>query len=166
MNDQGIQALTIKDLIVTGRVQGVGFRPFIYRHALRHQLNGWVRNDSGTVIIHMEGREKNVRAFTASLVKSAPPLAIAEIQSLALGTIEHCTAFEILKSCASQKSQIHIPPDLFTCKDCLTEMGDKTERRFEYPFINCTQCGPRYTIIEAMPYDRPNTSLKDRKSVV
>lgn len=150
-----------KHLVVSGRVQGVGFRPFIYRLALTHGLVGWVKNDSGSVIIHIEGDAAEVQAFIEGLVVKAPPLAQSFLQTEKSATLEDCDGFKILSSSSSEKSRIHIPPDLFICDDCLDEMEDKAERRHNYPFINCTQCGPRYTIIEAMPYDRPNTSLKD-----
>jgi hydrogenase maturation protein HypF len=150
-----------KHLVVSGRVQGVGFRPFIYRLALTHGLVGWVKNDSGSVIIHIEGDAAEAQSFIEDLVVKGPPLAQPFLQTEKSATLEDCDGFKILSSSSSEKSQIHIPPDLFICDDCLDEMEDEQERRHNYPFINCTQCGPRYTIIEAMPYDRPNTSLKD-----
>ncbi len=146
-------------LTVTGRVQGVGFRPFVNRLALGLQLNGWVRNSSGQVEILVQGSPDAIRAFEHLLVVEAPPLARPERVSSQTVSPEPLGGFVILHSEARGEARNHIPPDYFLCDDCLAEMQDPAQRRYRYPFINCTQCGPRYTIIDRLPYDRPHTSM-------
>jgi len=148
-----------RDIIVTGRVQGVGYRPFVYVTAHELGLTGTVLNGSGKVFIHAEGEPTQLDRLERALVESAPPLARPHLASSAVAESTGAVAFEILASDAASEPEIHVPPDLFTCDDCLAELTDPQERRHGYPFINCTQCGPRYTIITAMPYDRPNTSM-------
>ena len=144
---------------VTGRVQGVGFRPFVSRLAHQHNLSGWVRNRAGQVDIWVQGESKQLDLFEQQLITKAPPLAKPDqLQSQPVIPADFDN-FTILASESGDVSQAHIPPDYFICDDCLAEMRDKTQRRYRYPFINCTQCGPRYTIIERLPYDRPNTSM-------
>jgi len=151
--------LHARKIILGGVVQGVGFRPYIYRHARAHSLLGWVRNCSGRVEVHVQGEASQLKSFEQSLLSQAPPLSRPVIQS----AIDHkhidTEAFEILPSLADANADIHLPPDLFTCDDCLRELNDPNDRRYRYPFINCTQCGPRYTLIESLPYDRINTSM-------
>ncbi len=154
------------EILVTGQVQGVGFRPFIYRIAKQHQLNGWVKNRSGEVIIQVQGLASQLKSFQQAILTQHPPLALPIIHSvhtLQKQQSQHkkLNDFIIEKSVVSQSAQRHIPPDFFTCEDCLDEIADPKERRYRYPFINCTQCGPRYTIIKDLPYDRPNISLSD-----
>jgi len=146
-------------LVLTGRVQGVGFRPFVYRTALDLGLTGWVRNDTGKVRVLAQGPEPQLDRFEDLLVRSAPPLARPVLSSSSAVPAEPLTDFSILASEAQGAPEIHVPPDLFTCDDCLAELMDPAERRHGYPFINCTQCGPRYTLITALPYDRTNTSM-------
>lgn len=150
-----------RDLIITGRVQGVGFRPFVYRLAHELGLAGTVLNGSGKVFVHAEGPRDHLEQLERRLVEDAPPLARPLLASSRDASPDGLTEFSILPSEASDRPEIHVPPDLFTCDDCVAELSDPNERRYDYPFINCTQCGPRYTIIEAMPYDRPNTSMRD-----
>jgi hydrogenase maturation protein HypF len=148
-----------KRVVLSGIVQGVGFRPFIYRHAHIHKLQGWVRNSSGRVEIQVQGDPRQLGLFVNTLISSAPPLSRPVFDSVAES---HCTdsdEFLILSSEAGSDADIHLPADLFTCDNCLRELNDPDNRRYRYPFINCTQCGPRYTLIEALPYDRPNTSM-------
>jgi len=148
-------------ITVTGQVQGVGFRPFIYRLAQQHQLTGSVSNQSGEVSITVQGNGDAITRFTKQIITAAPPLAkplIVEDSEIDSPVIEH---FSITASRTGEQADIHIPPDYFTCEDCLDELSDPQQRRFRYPFTNCTQCGPRYTLIESLPYDRPNTSMKD-----
>lgn len=146
-------------LVLEGRVQGVGFRPFVNRLAGGLGLAGWVRNRTGTVEIHVEGPRDALQAFMRRLFQDAPPLseprlaACTPAQPLALDT------FSIRASAAGDEARISIPPDLCTCDDCLAELNDPADRRYRYPFINCTQCGPRYTLIRGMPYDRPATTM-------
>lgn len=148
-----------KKIIISGIVQGVGFRPFIYRHAQAHRLHGWVRNSSGRVEIHVQGELKDLDEFVRTLIDSAPGLSRPVIEDLTETLWTDTGEFLILPSLADTDADIHLPADLFTCDDCLRELNDPLNRRYRYPFINCTQCGPRYTLIEALPYDRPNTSM-------
>ncbi|NNK32275.1 MAG: carbamoyltransferase HypF [Xanthomonadales bacterium] len=150
-----------REIVVTGRVQGVGYRPFVYVTAHELGLTGSVLNGSGKVFIHAEGTQENLDRLEDALVHSAPPLARPQLASSEPAEVQNAAAFEILASDSTAESEIHVPPDLYTCDDCVAELTGPTERRFGYPFINCTQCGPRYTIITAMPYDRPNTSMAD-----
>jgi len=148
-----------RKIILSGIVQGVGFRPFIYRHALAHKLQGWVRNSSGRVEIHVQGDLQNLDEFTNTLIESSPDLSRPVLESVGEASCSDTGEFLILPSLADADVDIHLPADLFTCNDCLQELNDPGNRRYRYPFINCTQCGPRYTLIEALPYDRPNTSM-------
>ncbi|MCX7184698.1 MAG: carbamoyltransferase HypF [Nitrosospira sp.] len=144
--------------LVTGRVQGVGFRPFVFRLAQRFGLPGRVQNLAGQVLIEAEGETAVLDAFGAALLSDAPPLAQAEMiraERIAYRRLEH---FEIMPS-ATAAAQIHMPPDYFMCADCRREMQTMHARRYRYPFINCTQCGPRYTLITQLPYDRANTTM-------
>jgi len=151
--------LRAKKIILSGVVQGVGFRPFIYRHARAHDLQGWVRNCSGRVEVHVQGETHHLDSFVGNLLDSAPPLSHSVIESVTDGSYIDTDVFEILASQADANADIHLPADLFTCDDCLRELNDPNDRRYRYPFINCTQCGPRYTLIESLPYDRVNTSM-------
>lgn len=153
-----LNPLTIK-MVITGQVQGVGFRPFIYRMATQYHLKGWVKNRSGEVIVLLQGKKHHFEAFKQAILKQHPPLAMPFIDSVSTVDHEYLSNFIIEKSAVSKHAQRHIPADFFTCNDCLDEMSNPQERRYRYPFINCTQCGPRYTIINDLPYDRPNTSM-------
>ncbi|MGR9116921.1 MAG: carbamoyltransferase HypF [Gammaproteobacteria bacterium] len=148
-----------KHLTVTGRVQGVGFRPFVSRLAQAMGLTGWVMNRAGQVELLVQGAEACLLAFERELVDAAPPLAIPAIAESRRVECIDLSEFKILDSEQGDVRQAHVPPDFFICDDCLAEMRDAGQRRYRYPFINCTQCGPRYTIIEGLPYDRPNTSM-------
>lgn len=154
-----------RQIVVTGRVQGVGFRPFVYVTAHDLGIQGTVLNGSGKVFIHAEGSPALLDRLEHALVNLAPPLARPELAHSEPAEFEGMKDFSILASDTSSnttsEAEIHVPPDLYTCDDCVGEMTTPHERRYAYPFINCTQCGPRYTIITAMPYDRPNTSMKD-----
>ena len=156
----GNETLT-RSIRLTGQVQGVGFRPFVYRLAVQHGVQGWVQNQLGEVEVLAEATAERLDAFQRGLIADAPPLAqptIGEIESVAA---TGCDTFQIRDSEAKREPEIHVPPDYFTCADCVRELNDPEDRRYRYPFINCTQCGPRYTLIRAMPYDRPNTSMVD-----
>lgn len=143
---------------IEGIVQGVGFRPFIFRLAATHGINGWVRNTSGGVIIEAEGESGNVTAFLMDITAEAPPLAV--ITDLKSGDIAPVgeKGFVILAS-AGGANKAQISPDCDVCVDCIREMFDPNDRRYLYPFINCTNCGPRYSIITGIPYDRPFTTM-------
>ncbi|MDD5632891.1 MAG: carbamoyltransferase HypF, partial [Methylococcales bacterium] len=148
-----------RQITITGRVQGVGFRPFVSRLAHHLNLSGWVRNQAGQVEIWAQGGIEELELFEQQLIANAPPLAKPDQPTSQPATPLDLDTFTILDSVSGNVSQVHIPPDYFICDDCLAEMRDKTQRRYRYPFINCTQCGPRYTLIERLPYDRPNTSM-------
>lgn len=147
-------------ITISGRVQGVGFRPFVYRLAHQHGITGWVRNVDGAVEIHAEGTATQLEVFSHALLSEAPPLSSPGPLTATTCNPEHAAAFAILDSAASTGADIHLPPDGFVCADCLAELHDPANRRHRYPFINCTQCGPRYTLITALPYDRPNTVMR------
>jgi hydrogenase maturation protein HypF len=144
---------------LTGRVQGVGFRPFVFRLAQAHGLAGWVRNLAGEVEIHAQGESPALTRFGAALIAEAPPLAQPVITCQEHATVQALAGFAILASSASARMQAHLPPDAFVCDDCLRELADPRDRRYRYPFINCTQCGPRYTLITRLPYDRVHTAM-------
>lgn len=148
------------DVRVTGVVQGVGFRPFIHRLAARHHLDGWVRNTAGSVEIEVEGPPGELDAFLHDLTHDAPPLARIE----AIETRPHPAAgragFAILASADRPGERQPVSPDVATCAACLRELDDPADRRYRYPFITCTNCGPRFTVIETMPYDRERTSMR------
>ena len=146
-------------LHVTGLVQGVGFRPFVYRLAATHALAGWVRNTTGSVEIVVEGPERRLAAFVSALRQEAPPLASVSAITVAPCSPSHFNAFEILPSLAQPDAFQPVSPDMAICPDCLRELFDPANQRYRYPFINCTHCGPRLTIITGVPYDRPNTTM-------
>jgi hydrogenase maturation protein HypF len=150
------QALEIK---IRGLVQGVGFRPFVYRLAKELKLSGWVNNSAQGVLIQVEGNSENLTQFLIKLQSKNPPR--SRIDSLKFKPIESIVYddFEIRESINGDKIT-PILPDLSTCSDCLKEIFDPHNRRYHYPFTNCTNCGPRYSIINSLPYDRPNTSMK------
>ena len=147
------------ELVVRGVVQGVGFRPFVYRLALVEGLAGSIGNDSGGVTIAIEGPAERVEAFRRRLEAEAPPL--SRIDSVAVRETPTTgeTGFRIIASEASGPVSTGIPADAATCADCLRELLDRNDRRYRYPFLNCTNCGPRYTITRRIPYDRPQTSM-------
>ncbi len=150
---------TARQIVIGGRVQGVGFRPFVYRMAARYGLSGRVQNGPGQVVIHVEGDAQAITDFERALVNAAPPLAEPHLKSATATAVEDAHGFHIDASEEGAAADVHLPPDMFCCADCLAEMRDPAERRFGYAFTNCTQCGPRYTIIKALPYDRPKTSM-------
>lgn len=146
---------------ITGIVQGVGFRPFVYRVALSHRLSGWVLNHEGGVEIHAEGSPESLAAFLDELERRPPPAArIAGIEAVAVPA-EGFDGFSILESQKTALPTVRISPDLPVCQACLRELFDPHDRRFHYPYINCTDCGPRYSIIQGLPYDRPRTTMRD-----
>ena len=147
-------------IAVTGIVQGVGFRPFIYQLAKRNELVGYVSNTSDGVIIEAEGEETKLKDFLNGIEREAPPLAlITDVTSEPVPLVAGAD-FAILKSSADAERKALISPDVCTCADCLHELFDPADRRHGYPFINCTNCGPRYTITTDVPYDRANTTMR------
>ncbi|MDH5612816.1 MAG: carbamoyltransferase HypF [Gammaproteobacteria bacterium] len=145
--------------MLSGQVQGVGFRPFIYRLAIEHDLVGWVRNCVGVVEVHVQGQPHKLEQFISDIFVKKPPLAKPVLVSDLPADVGGFEAFSILPSQQQAEAQISVPADLFLCDDCLAELNDPSDRRYRYPFINCTQCGPRYTLIRSLPYDRPNTTM-------
>ncbi|MFO7665502.1 MAG: carbamoyltransferase HypF [Desulfobacterales bacterium] len=154
---------TARRIEVEGIVQGVGFRPFIYQLANRHNLKGEVLNTSSGVSIHVEGVNDNIESFCLDLSEKGPPLARVTSISNHPDKLKNFADFSIIKSRQDASRSVLISPDVSICDDCLKELFDAKDRRFKYPFINCTNCGPRYTIIDDIPYDRPNTSMKHFK---
>lgn len=148
------------DLKITGIVQGVGFRPFVYREAAARRLTGWVLNSVAGVSVHVEGPADDLDAFVLALSEEAPAAAQVSEIDLAEARVEGFDSFEIRFSDdeATQRTTL-VSPDLATCDACASELFDPTDRRYRYPFINCTNCGPRFTIIKSLPYDRPATSM-------
>ena len=143
---------------VTGIVQGVGFRPFVYRLAHKLELSGWVRNSPAGVEIELQGVTRALESFEHSLSNNAPPLAvISSVSTEDIPASDEIT-FTILPSSGGEPD-IQIAPDSALCSDCLRELFDLTDRRYRYPFITCTNCGPRYSIITGIPYDRPTTTM-------
>lgn len=147
---------------IKGVVQGVGFRPFVYRLAKRYLISGWVMNAVDGVHIYAEGDEKLLDEFILELANSAPPAANVTEIDLKEAPLEQMDSFEIRFSDDDHADEpTEVSPDLATCEDCERELFDPDDRRYRYPFINCTNCGPRFTIIDELPYDRKNTSMKD-----
>lgn len=146
-------------LTVRGIVQGVGFRPFVYGLAARFGLTGHVGNNSGGVFIEVEGTGEALAAFRAALTAEAPPL--ARIESVAVEALppKQDSQFVIFASQSDAVISAHIPADVSICEECLRELFDPADRRYRYPFINCTHCGPRFTIIRGIPYDRASTTM-------
>jgi len=155
-----IKAGKLAKIGVRGVVQGVGFRPFVYRLAQEHNVKGWVRNTSGNVEIEIEGDEETLRNFLSDLEAKAPPMARIEEVEATFHTLKGYTGFEILESLSQEGQYQLVSPDIATCEDCRRELFCSTDRRFRYPFTNCTNCGPRFTIIEDIPYDRPKTTMR------
>ncbi|WP_374121042.1 acylphosphatase [Neobacillus sp. PS2-9] len=152
---------TAVKIAVRGRVQGVGFRPFVFQLAEKYQLSGTVQNNMDGVKIYLEGDAGHIKAFLFAFKNNAPRLSIIN-EILVEGTVaQNIADFTIIPSERSGTSMLVIPIDSAVCDDCLNEMNDPNDFRYQYPFINCTQCGPRYTIINELPYDRPYTSMKD-----
>ncbi|MGI8889977.1 MAG: carbamoyltransferase HypF [Chthoniobacterales bacterium] len=157
MKRTGIERARVQ---VRGAVQGVGFRPFVYRLAHELSLRGWVNNSSQGVFLEVEGEVSQLQDFLSRLTNEKPPRAIIQsCESVQLDPVGY-KIFEIRESEDRGSKTALILPDLATCEDCLREIFDPHDRRFRYPFTNCTNCGPRFSIIEALPYDRANTSMK------
>ena len=154
--DESIIAVRIT---INGIVQGVGFRPFVYQSAREYGLRGHVANTSSGVLIHAEGDSTDVDTFFQNLKTRKPPLAHITDITRKPDPVEGFAEFTIIPSKPGEETATLISPDMSVCEDCLRELFDPADRRYRYPFINCTNCGPRYTIIDDIPYDRPYTSM-------
>ncbi|NIA18709.1 MAG: carbamoyltransferase HypF, partial [Simkaniaceae bacterium] len=148
-------------ILINGIVQGVGFRPFIYNLAHSYHLCGFVINTATGVEIQAEGNHQTIKTFIDAIQQKAPPLAIILDQSHSEIPPTGENDFTIRSSEKSESVTTFISPDISTCEDCRVDFSDPTNRRYGYPFTNCTNCGPRYTIIEDIPYDRPKTSMRN-----
>jgi hydrogenase maturation protein HypF len=146
---------------VEGTVQGVGFRPFVHRLAAAHRLSGWVRNDERGVVLEVEGEPAAVALFVERLAGDAPPLARVERVATEELPARGDEGFSIVASESGGRPDALVSSDSATCADCLRELFDPADRRHRYPFINCTNCGPRFTIVRGVPYDRPLTTMAD-----
>src|SRR5262245_1740831 len=146
-------------VVIRGAVQGVGFRPFVYRLATELGLKGWVNNSPGGVQIEVEGERGQLDSFLLRLEREKPPRSF--IQSLESWLLDPkgYTDFEIRESDSCGEKRALVLPDIAVCSDCLSEILDTDNRRYRYPFTNCTNCGPRFSIIESLPYDRANTTM-------
>ena len=146
--------------MVRGAVQGIGFRPFVHRLASELELCGWVKNSPQGVFLEVEGSRDDLEKFLLRLEAEKPPLSF--IQSLEISWLDAVgyDDFEIRESESGGCRTALVLPDMATCPDCLREIFDLNNRRYRYPFTNCTHCGPRFSLIEALPYDRANTSMK------
>ncbi|HGY12465.1 MAG TPA: carbamoyltransferase HypF, partial [Desulfobacterales bacterium] len=158
-----ILPILAKRLEISGVVQGVGFRPFLFALAKKYYLKGEVSNTSGGVLVIVEGPPDNIERFINDIYHKNPLLSsVTKVESFDAG-LQNFSLFQIVKSRVSDSRTTLISPDVSICPDCLAEMKDPGDRRYGYPFINCTNCGPRYTIIEDIPYDRPKTAMKQFK---
>ncbi|MCJ7811089.1 MAG: Sua5/YciO/YrdC/YwlC family protein, partial [Dehalococcoidia bacterium] len=145
-------------VVVRGVVQGVGFRPFVYRLAQEHQLCGWVLNSTQGVVIEVEGPRQRIDGFIAALRVDPPPQAVIErVETNLLPPVGYSSF--IVEASREGDEFVLISPDICVCADCLAELRNPHDRRWAYPFINCTNCGPRFTIISDIPYDRPKTTM-------
>lgn len=153
---------TRTEITVLGTVQGVGFRPFVYRLARQCHLVGSILNSDQGVFIELEGNKASIQIFTDTLRITPPPLAqISSLKQTKSTKLKGFTEFTILQSTSTRKSRATIPPDIATCLDCTHDIADPENRRYQYPFTNCTNCGPRFSIVTSIPYDRPSTSMKE-----
>ena len=158
MTATGLRAA--RAIAVGGVVQGVGFRPFVHRLALRLGLAGWVRNTAGEVLIHVEGEPGALDMFEVALVAEAPPLARVDRVLPHEVPVEGLARFSVLASADADATRPAIPADVALCAACAAELRDPADRRFAYPFITCTDCGPRYSVVESLPYDRARTAMR------
>ena len=153
---------TRAQILVRGIVQGVGFRPFVYSNASRNALTGRVRNNASGVLIDVEGKASDIEQFVREIETNPPPLSLIESIECRdnLDPVDYAD-FLILESASEGEKRLPVSADVATCSDCLRELFDEHDRRHRYPFINCTNCGPRFTIIEDVPYDRQNTTMRN-----
>ncbi len=152
---------TCLQLKINGIVQGIGFRPYVFSLAQKFDLKGWVRNGSGGVLLEIEGEEEKISSFCRQLICNPPSLAKIDKVEQRTIPLRNFQSFEINSSQAQQERHALIPPDLAVCRKCLGEISDPNDRHYLYPFTNCTHCGPRFTIVEDIPYDRCKTSMRN-----
>jgi hydrogenase maturation protein HypF len=148
-------------ITLRGAVQGVGFRPFVYRLATEMSLTGWVLNSSAGLVVEVEGAPEELRHFEQRLEMERPKASVVTARESEWLPSQGFTRFEIHHSEADSAKSVNVLPDLATCADCRNELFDSANRRYQYPFTNCTNCGPRYTIVVDIPYDRPNTTMRE-----
>jgi hydrogenase maturation protein HypF len=148
-------------IILRGAVQGVGFRPFVYRLATEMNLTGWVLNSSAGLVVEVEGLSDQLAIFEQRLERERPKPAVVTVHESEWINAQGSSRFEIHTSDSDSGKSVNVLPDLATCAECREELSDPSNRRFHYPFTNCTNCGPRYTILLDIPYDRPNTSMRE-----
>jgi hydrogenase maturation protein HypF len=156
-------AVRARRIQVRGVVQGVGFRPSFYQLAVKHHLTGWISNTSGDVTIELEGEKSRLDRFILEMQQAAPPQSHIESITDSEIQVRGYGRFEIRESLIKENEYQLISPDLATCSACREEIFDPVNRRYNYPFTNCTNCGPRFTIIEDIPYDRPLTTMREFK---
>ncbi|CAN5261109.1 carbamoyltransferase HypF [soil metagenome] len=144
---------------VRGTVQGVGFRPFVYRTAVALELSGWVGNDGGGVLLEVEGAADRIDAFVLALRDEPPPLAVVEAVEVVVVPVSGGSGFAVATTGSGGGTDVHVSADVAPCSACLAELRTPTDRRSGYPFVNCTDCGPRYTIVRDVPYDRAATTM-------
>ncbi len=150
-----------REIKIEGVVQGVGFRPFVFRLATEYGIRGWVLNSSEGVTIWAEAPEETVLAFYRAVISKPPKLALIVDHRIAERQVQGFDHFFIQHSQAGDRRDVMISPDVAVCEDCYREIGDRQDRRYRYPFTNCTNCGPRFTIIMDIPYDRIKTTMRD-----
>jgi hydrogenase maturation protein HypF len=148
-------------ITLRGAVQGVGFRPFVYRLATEMSLNGWVLNSAAGLVVEVEGAPDELARFEQRIENERPKASVVTVRESEWLAPQGFTEFEIHHSENDSTKSVNVLPDLATCVDCRTELLDPANRRFQYPFTNCTNCGPRYTIVVDIPYDRPNTTMRN-----
>ncbi len=161
MTVAGKDALQRLRITLGGAVQGVGFRPLVYRLATEMALAGWVLNSSAGLVVEVEGQTEALEEFAERLEREKPAASVVNVRESAWIATEGATRFEILASDHESAKTVNVLPDLATCPQCREELFDPADRRFHYPFTNCTNCGPRYTIVVDIPYDRPNTTMRE-----
>ncbi|WP_029688131.1 carbamoyltransferase HypF [Thermoanaerobacter sp. A7A] len=154
-----VPQIQARQINIFGIVQGVGFRPFVFNIAQKYNLKGMVYNNSSGVYIEVEGEKENVECFIKEIKENPPSLAVIDEIKIKESEVKNYREFKIMES-KEDDGFVPVSPDMGVCDDCLKEMNDPNDRRYRYPFINCTNCGPRFSIIEDIPYDRPKTSMK------
>src|SRR5258707_2731875 len=159
VSQRSVMGRSRKSVRVRGVVQGVGFRPFVYRIAVEEKLCGHIGNDTDGVIIEIEGSDAGIATFLVRLRAETPPMARIDSIDVEDPQVTGESGFAIVSSHVLGRVSTGIPADAATCADCLRELLDPRDRRYRYPFLNCTNCGPRFTITRSIPYDRPQTSM-------